>query len=60
MSAFSIKRQITYRPHEALERMLNKTTLTTQRVQHGNVIGECLSCPPIYLEMMYLTRVYHY
>ncbi|XP_071164668.1 uncharacterized protein [Mytilus edulis] len=38
MSAFSIKRQITYRPHEALERMLNKTTLSTQRVQHNNVI----------------------
>lgn len=44
MSAFSIKRQITYRPHEALERMLNKTTLSTQRVQHNNVIGECPFC----------------
>lgn len=27
-------------PYETLEKMLNKTTLTTQRVAHSNIIGK--------------------
>jgi len=29
-------------PYETLERMLNKTTLRTQRVAHSNIIGKIL------------------
>jgi len=27
-------------PYETLERMLNKTTLSTQRVAHSNIVGK--------------------
>lgn len=29
-------------PIETLEKMLNKTTLTTQRLSHYQIIGKCL------------------
>jgi len=35
----STKKQIN--PYENLERMLNKTTLSTQRLAHRQIIGEC-------------------
>lgn len=38
MSTRLLKR--TYNPYETLERMLNKTTLTTQRVAHTQIIGK--------------------
>ena len=36
---FRLSKQ-TQNPYEALERMLNKTTLSTQRVAHSNIVGK--------------------
>jgi len=40
------KPAVSYRrdPYDSLERILNKTTLTTQRVTHSNIIGQYSFC----------------